>query len=249
VALIKLGEATRTVLGLVGERQDERELAKGICEACVGTLDVDGAVVSLLTASVARETLWATDATAELLEHLQFSLNEGACMEAATTGNPVLVADLQHCTEVARWPMFAAAVAERTPVRALFALPLQWGAVNLGVLDLYRVQPGALNAEQRRDALGVADAAALLMLDAHTAPSAPGPGSGLDQANEEWLDAAASGNAQVHQATGMVLVQLGVSATVALARMRGHAFAERRLLVDVARDVVARRLRFTDDMR
>jgi hypothetical protein len=246
--VIKLGEATRTVLGLVGERHDERKLAKGICEACVGTLDVDGAVISLLTASVARETLWATDATAELLEHLQFSLNEGACMEAATTGNPVLVADLQHSTEVARWPMFAASVAERTPVRALFALPLQWGAVNLGVLDLYRLEPGALNAEQRRDALGVADAAALLMLDAHTAPPGAGPGLGPDDGHGEWLDTAASSNAQVHQATGMVLVQLGVSATVALARLRGHAFAERRLLVDVARDVVARRLRFTDDM-
>ena len=45
----------------------------------------------------------------------------------------------------------------------------------------------------------------------------------------------------------MVLVQLGVSAAEALARMRGHAFVHDRLLVDVARDVVARRLIFTKD--
>ena len=45
----------------------------------------------------------------------------------------------------------------------------------------------------------------------------------------------------------MVLAQLDVSAEQALARLRGHAFAEQRLLIDVARDVVARRLTFTKD--
>jgi len=40
-------------------------------------------------------------------------LNEGACMEAASTGRPVLVADLQEGSEVARWPLFAAAMLER----------------------------------------------------------------------------------------------------------------------------------------
>ena len=46
----------------------------------------------------------------------------------------------------------------------------------------------------------------------------------------------------------MVLVQLGVSATDALAFLRAHAFVHQRLLIDVARDVVARRLVFTPDM-
>ena len=97
-------------------------------------LDVDGAALSLLTATVSRETLWATDATAQWLEELRFALNEGACMEAASTGSPVLVPDVQHGSEAAprrlrggseaaRWPVFAAAVAEQTRVGALFALP------------------------------------------------------------------------------------------------------------------------------
>ena len=50
--------------------------------------------------------------------------------------------------------------------------------------------------------------------------------------------------AEVHQATGMVSVQLGVSLAEALVRLRAHAWAEDRLLADVAADVVARRLRF-----
>jgi hypothetical protein len=38
-----------------------------------------------LTTSPGRQTLAVTDQTAELLEDLQFTLNEGACREAATT--------------------------------------------------------------------------------------------------------------------------------------------------------------------
>jgi len=163
-AVAECGVVTRARLAIARDGVDERGLAMRICRACVDGLGVDGAAISLLTASVARQTLAATDETADLLEDLQFTLNEGACMQAARTGRPVLVADLQHSSEVARWPMFAAAVIERSPVRAVFALPLQWGAVNLGVLDLYRRQPGALNSEQGQDALTTAETAALMML-------------------------------------------------------------------------------------
>lgn len=53
---------------------------------------------------------------------------------------------------------------------------------------------------------------------------------------------------EVHQATGMVVAQLQISATNALARLRAHAFVGQRLPIDVCRDVVARRLVFTQDM-
>jgi hypothetical protein len=77
---------------------DDRALAEQVCQACVVGLDIDGAAISLLTGSNSRETLWATDTTAELLEDLQFSLGKGACMEAALTGRPVLVPALTYTT-------------------------------------------------------------------------------------------------------------------------------------------------------
>jgi len=234
-----LGVVTKALLAIARDTMDDRVLAMRICRACVDGLDVDGAAISLLTAAAARQTLAATDATAELLEDLQFTLNEGACMEAARTGNPVLVGDLRHSGEVERWPMFAAAVMERSAVRAVFALPLQWGAVNLGVLDLYRLQPGALDDAQLRDAFAAADAAALMMLGLRTDP---------DQGGGGWLDHAVAHRAEIHQAAGMVSVQLDVTTDEALARMRAHAFVHDRLLIDVARDVVARRLMFTEDL-
>jgi hypothetical protein len=247
------GTASHALLGIDRHGTDDRALAQRICRACIAGLDVDGAVLSLLTATVSRTTLWASDATAELIEELQFTLNEGACMEAATTGRPVLVPDLRHSTETARWPMFAAAVAEQTKVRALFALPLQWGTVNLGVLDLYRLTAGGLSAAQYRDALSATDIAALLMLGQRTDPTLGvelgvelGEDSGISQS---WLNESSGHRAEVHQATGMVLAQLEISATEALARLRAHAFVEQRLLIDIAHDVVSRRLRFTGEMR
>ena len=234
-----LGVVTKALLAIARDTVDEGGLAMRICRACVDGLDVDGAAISLLTAGAARQTLAATDAVAELLEDLQFTFNEGACMEAARTGNPVLVGDLRHSGEVERWPMFAAAVLERSAVRAVFALPLQWGAVNLGVLDLYRLQPGALDDAQLRDAIAAADAAALMMLGLRTDP---------DRGGVDWLDHAVAHRAEIHQAAGMVSVQLDVTVAEALARMRAHAFVHDRLLIDVACDVVARRLMFTEDL-
>ncbi len=232
------GTATRALLAIARDGADERGLARQICTVCVEGLDVDGAAMSLLTATPARETLWATDPVAELLEDLQFTLNEGACMEAAATGLVVMVPDILDTTRTSRWPVFAAAVAEQSAVRALFALPLRWGAVDVGVLDLYRLRPGELDRAQQRDAMSAAETASLLILGQRT-----DPGGG-----DNWLDHALSGRAEVHQATGMVLAQLGISATDALARLRAHAFVHRMLLIDVAREVVARRLVFTEDM-
>jgi hypothetical protein len=226
------------LLGVARDGTDDRGLASTICRACVDGLDIDGASLSVLTATDARETLSATDDTAELLEELQFTLNEGPCVEAAMTGNPVLVPDVQNMTDTARWPVFATALAERADVRALFALPLQWGAINLGVLDMYRRLPGTLNDEQRRDAFSAADIATLMLLGHRTDPGG----------NGGWLDSTAATRAEVHQATGMVLVQLGVTAPEALARLRAYAFAQGRLLIDVARDVVARRVSFVGEV-
>ena len=100
---------------------------------------------------------------------------------------------------------------------------------------------------QRRDVLAAVDTAVLMLLGQRTDPQGDGvPGHDADAGG--WLDLDFGRRAEIHQATGMVLVQLGISAIDALARLRGPAFVHRRLLLDVARDVVERRLVFTQEM-
>lgn len=243
VPVAETGLVTRAVLALGPRALDDRSLARDVCQACCADLDIDGAAISVLTATEARTTLWASDPTAHMLEELQFTLNEGSCIQAASTGSPVFVPDLHHDAQTRHWPVFAAAVAEQTPVRALFTLPMQWGAANVGVLDLYRNSPGDLDDAQRADAMAATRIAAMLLLARYTEP----PGTATAVPDDAEVMSLLDNRAEVHQATGMVLTQLGVTPQEALARMRAHAFLHQRLLIDVARDIVARRLRLTDN--
>jgi hypothetical protein len=134
--------------------------------------------------------------------------------------------------------MFAPAAAS-AGAGAVFALPLHVGAVQVGVMDLYRVLPGGLDGDQLADALLLADTACALLLDTARHDRSP-----LDGRRPEPVSVA---HPEVHQATGMVSVQLGVTAAVALIRLRAYAYAHDLRLRDVAADVVARRLRFRAD--
>ena len=50
----------------------------------------------------------------------------------------------------------------------------------------------------------------------------------------------------VHQATGMIAVQLDETPADALARLRAMAFQSGRSIYDIAQDVVERRVRFDE---
>jgi hypothetical protein len=209
-----------------------------VCAAAVSAAGVDGAAVAVTLSAAPRETIYATDVAAEL-EELALTLGEGPCVDVFTRGS-TLVADLMAPKCLARWPVFAPAAA-RAGIRAVFALPLQVGAIRLGALDLYRARPGDLDRGQLAAALVLADTACALLLDAPRHDKSPPDGSRPDDHRPEQ---AGPSHPEVHQATGMIIVQLGVTAAVALVRLRAYAYAHDRRLHDVARDVVARRLRF-----
>jgi hypothetical protein len=199
----------------------------------ISTVGVDGAALTVTLAASPRETIYANDPLASELEELTLTVGEGPGIDART-GGPALAADLSSAECEIRWPVFAPAAVD-AGAQAFFALPLQVGSVHLGVMDLYRIRPGPLNAGELADALILADTACAVLLDLRThglAGNGPPEGTGPE-------------HPEVHQATGMLIVQLGATATVALIRLRAYAYAHDRRLHDVAADVVARRLRFT----
>lgn len=198
---------------------------------------VDAVAVAVVLSASPRETVYASDQIASGLEELTLTVGEGPGVDALADG-PALVADLMSADCLARWPVFAPAAA-RAGVRAVFALPLRIGAIRLGVLDLYRAEPGELNSERLADALMLAETIGALFLD-EVGRARPHP-------EASWPEHAGAQHPVVHQATGMVTVQLGVTATVALIRLRAYAYVHARRLRDVAADVVARRLRFESD--
>jgi GAF domain-containing protein len=208
--------------------------------AVISAAGVDAAAVAVVLDASPRETVYASDRVATALEELTLTLGEGPGVDALADG-PALVADLTAGEYLTRWPAFAPAAANAN-VRAVFALPLRIGAIRLGVLVLYRAEPGGLDPTQLADALMLADTMSSLLLDeaGHDPSDRPRP-------DGSWLEHVGAQHPVVHQATGMVLVQLGVTAAVALVRLRAYAYAHDRRLREVAADVVARRLRFDPD--
>ena len=96
---------------------------------------------------------------------------------------------------------------------------------------------------QLGDLLILADAATVMLLGSANGHAENGDGAGLDgQAPDLALH-----RAEIDQATGMLTVQLGVTAGEAFARLRAYAYAQDRRLADVAGDIVARRLRLDPD--
>lgn len=99
----------------------------------------------------------------------------------------------------------------------------------------YRARSGALNSDQLAQGLVLADLASQVVLAVQAGAPADGVHELLAGEPPHW--------AEVHQATGMVSVQLGVSMDEAFVRLRAHAFAQGRALREVSKDVVTRRLR------
>jgi GAF domain-containing protein len=224
---------------LAGAATERALQPQRICQLCVSMLGMSGAGIGMVTESGNRGSVCTTDEVAARIEELQFTLGEGPCVDAVLSGMPVLIADLSEQADFAaeRWPAFMEG-ARAAGVRGVYAFPLRIGAITVGALDLYCDEPGDLDAFQLRALLMAADAAALALLHLDTTD---------DNAFADDPDAGTTYQLQVHQATGMVQVQLGVTTEEAFLMLRARAFSLGRPLASVATDVVQRRLRFTKE--
>ena len=208
--------------------------SKRLCDVCADVAQMTGAGIMLMSGDIRRGSLCTTNEVSALIEELQFSLGEGPCLDAFHHDRPVLEPDLANPTEM-RWMAFSTPALD-AGVRAIFGFPLRVGPVKLGALNLYRDQPGALTDAQHADSLSVADivAGSLIGMQANATPGQLAP----------EFEVGADFEFVVHQASGMVAAQLGVSVAQALIRMQAHAFGNDRSLRSVGRDVVDRSLRF-----
>lgn len=208
--------------------------ATRLCVVCAEVTEMTGAGIMLLADGQPQGSICTTDDVSALIEDLQYTLGEGPCVDAYRKHTPVAEPDLAE-PEVVRWSAFASP-AVGAGARAIFGFPVAVGDVRIGALNLYRDAPGPLTAEQHADALVVAAVAARAIMTMQ----------GSARRGQLGADLEASGNFRyvVHQAAGMVAVQMGVPVDDALVQLRAHAFGNDRALTDVAKDVVERRVRF-----
>jgi hypothetical protein len=224
-------------LAALAEYPDGTLGPRELCIACVKVLPVDRAALTIGVAATTWEPLSATDDTATRIESQQVTTGEGPAFDAVQRGGPVLVDDLAR--QFDRWPGFTTALGHDAR-GAMYAFPLQIGAIAVGALDLYRAEPLPIQPADLTAMLSVADVVTMVLL------SRPPPASGdTGSMNPWWTPSPAS--SEIHQATGMVVAQLSAPPRVAYLRLRAYAFAQDRPLIEVAREVLGRRLRFEPD--
>ncbi len=210
------------------------EHTKALCEISLQVLPIDGVSVVVRSGTDHREMVHATDTVITQLDDLQFVLGEGPCLDAYRYRFPVLEPRLDGEAAANRWPGFARE-ATQAGAAAIFAFPLQVGAVPFGVLEMYRAAPGGLDEGDLVTALLLVDDIVRVVLhDLTYAQLTP------DSTTASPL----FGRSEIPQATGMVAVQLNVSIPEALAQLRAAAFVRNRSVQAISEDVVARRLNF-----
>jgi hypothetical protein len=238
-----------TVLwGMIAEHaavSGRRVMVDDVCAVAVPAAQASGAWVVAASSRGPDFVMCVTDPVSEQLAELQQMLGEGPCHDVLDAAAPVLAADLRDQESSRRWPAFAPE-ARRTGATAVFAFPLVIGAIRAGVIGLYRNSAGPLSSLQLRDCLLLADTATVLLLDSvEGGAGQPGSRDGTPPGGQS--PELAVHRVEIDQATGMLTVQLGVTAGEAFARLRAYAYAEDRRLADVAGDIVARRLRLEPD--
>lgn len=211
-------------------RRSDRPVS-GLSESFLAAFPVAGVALSTVGDLLGSETLAASNDVSRHVDELQFDLGEGPCWEAIATVRPVYADRLERDGAV-KWPAFTQA-AVATGVISLFAFPLFVGPLRFGAIDMYSDRPVSLGRGHRELAVAMAQVVSRRVLD-----------SALSSIDSVEMPDSPFSRRIVHQATGMVFAQLGLSMDDSRLVIHGHAFAHDLSVMDVAQRVIDGELAF-----
>jgi len=118
----------------------------------------------------------------------------------------------------------------------MYAFPLYIGSLDIGAVDLYSQDARDLTPVEIEDGRDLAKVVTWQVIRRM-----------LGAPDDSDLGDSPHSRREVHQATGMVLAQLDISAADAAMLLKAHAFSTGRSVNDIAADVIERRLTFVAD--
>ncbi|NEB05834.1 ANTAR domain-containing protein [Streptomyces sp. SID13726] len=188
--------------GWAGRRDAPRPpFMAGVAAAC-GT---SSAALTLVGATLDQLAVAASDEPARAAQELEFLLGEGPARDATSQIRPV---SASGAALIDRWPGYGPAVAE-LGISEVAAVPLSLAGTCVGALAVFDPAPGIIGSQGFTE---VAEALTTSMiLSPHDAPVLYGETDPRDL---------------VHQAAGMLSVQLGCPVPDALELIKAHAFTE-----------------------
>ncbi|MFJ9598034.1 GAF and ANTAR domain-containing protein [Streptomyces virginiae] len=226
---------TEAFVGLtdtVADDVDPLTLLRRLVDHCVHLTGMDAAGVMLANARGRLQSAVVTEERVEVTEMFQAQVDEGPCIDAYNTGDPVHAADLAADEE--RWPVFTP-LARAAGFAAAHSFPLQVREQTIGALNLLARTPTSLSEQDVR----------LLEALVHTATT-----SVLTWSREllrpydivTRTQATLSAKAILDIAAGMLAATAPLTPAEAGQRLRTYAASQHLRPADVAEDLVRRRL-------
>ena len=209
------------------EDYDVVDLLTGLADRCVDLLGVSAAGVMLASPAGGLGLVASSSEAMRLLELFELQAQEGPCLDAFRTGEPVGHENLE--AGAGRWPSFSAA-ALKAGFPSASALPLRLRAVTLGALNLLSVTRAPMDEADVIVARAFADLATLSIVQ-HRA-------SAETHSLNEQLSGALTSRIVIEQAKGVISERADVDLAQAFSRLRAYARNSNRRLTDVARAAI-----------
>lgn len=216
---------------IIGSLDSDLSVLERFCEAGKQMLRAHGAAITVYYDSLERHTVSFTSDLALRIEEAQEVAGEGPGFEAART-NKMVFADFSAPSGTP-WMALEDCMAAFSFGGSVLALPIDAAGARLGVLVAHTLSASHTFDDAAAGYLSSALGPVLLDYIGPTALEA--------ELTEDW-----SSRAVVHQATGMLIFDLRISADDALTLLRAHAYATGSTLLEVAAHVVRGELSFDD---
>jgi GAF domain-containing protein len=206
---------------------DVVDLLTGLADRCVDLLGVSAAGVMLASPEGGLGLVASSSEAMRLLELFELQAQEGPCLDAFRTGQPVAHENLEAGS--GRWPAFSAA-ALGAGFQSALALPLRLREAIIGALNLLSVTRTPMAEADVIVARAFADLATLSIVQHRAAAEA--------QRLNEQLSAALTSRVVIEQAKGVISERTGVALDGAFSRLRTYARNHNLRLTDVAQAAI-----------
>ncbi|WP_306324019.1 MULTISPECIES: GAF and ANTAR domain-containing protein [unclassified Streptomyces] len=200
-----------------------------LTEHCVRLLDLTAAGVLLATPGRQLVDAAASDEVTRQLELASIEWDEGPCRDCYRLKRQIPDVPLDTSAARARWPRFSPRAVE-AGFTSVVACPLRLHDQVIGALNLFRSEPGPLDAAQLRLGQALADTATIGVLQQRAVSE--------QMIMSAQLQAALDSRIVVEQAKGYLAHRLGTGVEDAFVLMRRHARTRHLRLTELARQVL-----------
>ncbi|RST06661.1 ANTAR domain-containing protein [Streptomyces sp. WAC07149] len=225
-------EAFVSLTDIVADDVDPLTLLRRLADHCVRLTSMDAAGVMLVSARGRLQSAVVTEERVEITEMFQAQADEGPCIDAYATGEPVHADDLTSHED--RWPTFTP-LAVAAGYGAAHSYPLQLRDQTIGALNLLARTPTPIPPQDGRLLEALADTATTSVLTWSREPLRP-----YDIVTR--TQAALSSKAVLDIAVGMLAATAEITPAAAGERLRAYAATHHQRPADIADALVRRSL-------